>query len=126
MRVTEGAVVLNGKWGYAARGRGDHVGVAANVVSGGGAEPACLVRVHGDVVAEGNQCEHEESASAAVLGASSVVASSNRVRGGRSMLILEVDEDRFAAVGNLAAGGTHLGGPGAGLPAPWSTLNPTV
>ena len=42
------------------------------------------------------------------------------------MLVLEVPEDRFAAVANLAAGGTHLGGPGAGLPDPWNPLNPTV
>jgi hypothetical protein len=42
------------------------------------------------------------------------------------MLVLETAEDRFAAVGNLASGGTHLGGPGAGLPGPWDALNPTV
>jgi hypothetical protein len=42
------------------------------------------------------------------------------------MLVLEVQENRFAAVGNLTAGGTHLGGTGGGLPSPWQQLNPTV
>jgi hypothetical protein len=84
--------------------------------------------VGGDVVAEANQCTYEpiEDPSAVVLEASSVVASSNRLRGEKSMLIFQVREDRFAAVGNLAPGGTHLGGPGAGLPLPWQPLNPDV
>ena len=42
------------------------------------------------------------------------------------MLVLEEPENRFAAVGNLAAGGTHLNNPGGGLPDPWQPLNPTV
>jgi hypothetical protein len=42
------------------------------------------------------------------------------------MLVLDVAENRFAALGNLAAGGTHLGSPGAGLPGPWDPFNPLV
>jgi hypothetical protein len=126
--VRAGAVVLNRAWAAAAAARGDHVGVALNTLSGGGNVPTCLVRVGGDVVAEGNQCRHEQEGEAAgiLLQAGSITASSNRVRGVRSMLVLEVPENRFAAVGNLAAGGTHLGGPGGGLPSPWQPLNPTV
>ena len=61
-----------------------------------------------------------------VLLGSSVVASANRLRGGKAALVLQTAENRFAAVGNLAPGGTHLGSPGAGLPAPWQALNPNV
>ena len=124
--VSKGAVVVNGAWGYVAPTRDDHVGVTANHVSGGGRQPACEVDVLGDAVAEANQCRHEGSEIGVLLTASSVIASSNRVRGERSMLVLMVPENRFAAVGNLAAGGTHLGGPGAGLPGPWDPLNPIV
>jgi hypothetical protein len=42
------------------------------------------------------------------------------------MLIIDAQENRFAAVGNLTPAGTHLGGPGAGLPGPWAPLNPIV
>jgi hypothetical protein len=123
-----GAVVLNKAWASAVADRGDHVGVSSNTVSGGRNLPTCLVRVAGDVVAEGNQCLHipsEEVAGIRLQGAS-ITASSNRVRGVESMLVLEVQENRFAAVGNLTAGGTHLGGTGGGLPSPWQQLNPTV
>jgi hypothetical protein len=61
-----------------------------------------------------------------VLQGTTVIASSNRVRGGDAMLILAVPENRFAAVGNIAPGGTHLNNPGAGLPGPWQPLNPSV
>jgi hypothetical protein len=42
------------------------------------------------------------------------------------MLILNVNEGRFAAVGNLTSGGTKLNSPTGTLPAPWQALNPTV
>ena len=126
--LDDGAVVLARDWAFAAPRRGDHAGIASNTLAGGGEQPACLVRVGGDAVADANQCLYEplEDPSAVVLQASSVIASANRLRGEKSMLILEVPEDRLAAVGNLAPGGTHLGGPGAGLPAPWQPLNPNV
>ncbi|MEO5577193.1 MAG: DUF6519 domain-containing protein [Gaiellaceae bacterium] len=126
--VGENAFVLNGLWGFAAPARGDHVTVASNTLAGGGSRPTCLIRVRGDIVAEANQCTHGEQGeqSAFVLGSSSIIASSNRIRGGKAMLVLETIENRFAAVGNLTGGGTHLGGPGAGLPGPWSELNPIV
>ncbi len=124
----DAALVIDRAWAVRVPRRGDHVGVASNTLSGGGEQPVCLVRVGGDVVAEANQCTYEpiEDPSAVVLEASSVVASSNRLRGEKSMLIMQVPEDRFAAVGNLVPGGTHLGGPGAGLPLPWQPLNPDV
>jgi hypothetical protein len=128
VQLEDGALVINRGWAFAAADRGDHVGITSNTLSGGGEQPVCLVRVRGDVVAESNQCLHMpvEDPSAVVLEGSSIVASSNRLRGEEAMLILEVPENRFAAVGNLAPGGTHLGGPGGGLPAPWSPLNPNV
>jgi Family of unknown function (DUF6519)/Right handed beta helix region len=126
--VGRAAFVINGGWGYAAPERDDHVTVASNALTGGGERPTCLVRVTGDVVADANQCTHLEPGEplGVLLAASSVTASTNRVRGGKAMLVLEVREDRFAAVGNLAAGDTHLGAPGAGLPPPWDALNPQV
>jgi Family of unknown function (DUF6519)/Right handed beta helix region len=126
--VENGAVVFADGWAFAASKAAEHVGVVSNTLAGGGTVPAGLVRVSGDVVAESNQCVFEalDDPSAVVLRGSSVVASSNRLRGERSMLILEVDENRFSAVGNLAPGGTHLGGPGGGLPGPWQPLNPDV
>ena len=124
-----GAFVLTNGWGFAAVARGDHTGVAANMLSGGGALPTCFVRVVGDAVVEGNQCTHEGNEAqptAAFVQAVSISATSNRVRSGNAMLVLQVDPKRFAALGNLASGGTHLNGPGNGLPAPWAPLNPTV
>jgi hypothetical protein len=126
--IEEGAVVFNGEWAFPVPRRADHVGVGSNTMSGGGELPTCLVRVRGDVVAQANQCEHvaARDPTGVLLTASSISAASNRVRGERSMLVLQVPENRFAAVGNLASGGTHLGGPGNGLPDPWDPLNPVV
>lgn len=126
--LENGGVVLGPTGAFAAAARGDHVGVSANTLAGGGLQPACLVRITGDAVADANQCRHEaaEDPSAMVVQASAVVASSNRLRGDKAMLILQVPENRFSAVGNLAPGGTHLNSPGAGLPSPWQPLNPNV
>jgi hypothetical protein len=128
VKAGAGAVVLTNGWAYSAAARADHAGVASNTLSGGGALPTCLVVVNGEIVAEGNQCTHADTQQplAAVLQASALTASANRVRGGKSMLILQVNEGRFAALGNLVSGGTHLNNPGAGLPNPWKPLNPTV
>jgi hypothetical protein len=121
-------VVVGRAFAVAAPARAGHAGVHANVATGGGGSATCRVRVAGDVVADGNQCEHqtEQDPTAMLLQGSSITASSNRVRGPRSMLILNVAENRFAAVGNLTPGGTHLNGPGGALPAPWQALNPIV
>ena len=61
-----------------------------------------------------------------LLEGSAITASSNRVRGANAMLILRVNEGRFAAVGNLASGGTRLNSPTGALPPVWQPLNPTV
>jgi hypothetical protein len=127
--TASGAFVATNGWGFAAVALADHTGVAANMLSGGGALPTCFIRVAGDAIVEGNQCTHnpiEQQPTGAFVQALSISATSNRVRSGNSMLVLNVDPKRFAALGNLAAGGTHLGAPGAGLPAPWAPLNPTV
>ena len=123
-----GGIFLAGTTAFAAAARSEHAGVGANTLSGGGL-PTCLVRVTGDVTAHGNQCEHAggQEPVGMLLQGTSVSATGNRVRGPeRPMLVLQVPENRFAVVANLAAGGTHLGGPGGGLPAPWAPLNPTV
>jgi hypothetical protein len=128
VKVGDGAVVLTNGFAFAAAARPDHAGVSANTLSGGGAVPACLVRVAGEVVAQGNQCVYldQQQPTGVLLQSSAISASGNRLRGGRAMIVLRVAENRFAALGNLAAGGTHLGGPGAGLPDPWKPLNPQV
>ena len=130
--LEDGAVVLSGNWAFAAASRAEHAGLASNMLVGGAPLPAALVRVSGDVVVDANQCTYAagQDPSAVLLQGSSVVASSNRLRGPRSMLVLQVDPKRFAAVGNLAPGGTRLGAAsGTGtvpLPAPWAPLNPDV
>lgn len=125
-----GALALTNRGVFAVAARGDHAGVAANTMTGGGGgnEPACRVRVGGDVVADANQCRHEraEDPTAMLLQGSSVIATGNRLRGEEAMLIIRTDENRLAAVGNLAPGGTHLNNPGSGLPSPWQPLNPNV
>lgn len=122
-----GALVVNGAWAAAVGQRSDSATLSANVLEGGGRLETCLVRAGADIVADANHCTHVEGdVRAVVLRARTITASSNRVRGGDSMLILETNENTFAAVGNLAPAGTHLGGPGNGLPGPWQPLNPNV
>jgi hypothetical protein len=120
------ALVFTKGWAYLAAEKGDHAAVSTNILAGGGSQPTCHVEIRGDVVADANQCTHLGDPVAMLLAGGSVVAASNRIRGGKSMLVIQTNEDRFSAVGNLAAAGTHLGGPGAGLPGPWDALNPTV
>jgi hypothetical protein len=123
------AFFIGPEWAFAVRAREGHAEVCTNAFTGGGGGSAtCLVRVGGDVVAEGNQCAHalDTEPVGMYLRGSSITASTNRVRGTRAMLVLDVAENRFAALGNLAAGGTHLGSAGAGLPNPWDQFNPIV
>jgi len=122
----DGVLVLAGASAYLAAAAPEHVGLASNSLSGGGNDPTCLVRIAGELVAEGNQCEHVggESPVAMDLTASAITVSTNRARGTRARIVLHVDGKRFAALGNLAPGGTHLGS--SPLPAPWAPLNPTV
>ena len=102
--------------------------LASNTLTGGGNQPTCLVRVRGDVIAEANQCTHagRQDVTGIRLGGGSVTATSNRVRGPKSVLVLEVPENRVAAVANLTADGTRLGSASGGLPAPCAALNPKV
>ncbi len=127
LKTERGAVVFTDGWAYAIDGKsGEHATISSNTLTGGGRRPTCLVATVGDVVANANQCEHLGEETGMLLAGMSVAASSNRVRGRESMLVIQTEEGRFSAVGNLAAGGTHLGGPGAGLPVPWDVLNPVV
>jgi hypothetical protein len=105
----------------------EHASLSANSLTGGGASATCLARIAGDLVAIGNQCDHEATGdlpTAMLFTAQSITATSNRARGATARIVLEVDPKRFAAVGNLAAGGTHLGS--TTLPSPWAPLNPQV
>jgi hypothetical protein len=125
--LDEGAFVVSKLWAYLVPRRPDHVGVTANTLGGGGDGPTCLVRVQGDVVADANQCTHWRATDlgAFLVEASSVVATGNRVRGDEAAaLVLEVPENRLAAVANLTAGGTRNFG--SGLSSPWDVLNPIV
>ena len=81
-----GAVVLTSAWAFAAVARGDHAGIGANTLTGGGSLPTCLARLRGEVVAEGNQCRHQEGQELAgiLLQASALTASANRVRAAAS------------------------------------------
>jgi hypothetical protein len=125
--LDEGAFVVSKLWAYLVPRRPDHVGVTANTLGGGGDGPTCLVRVQGDVVADANQCTHWRATDlgAFLVEASSVVATGNRIRGDEAAaLVLEVPENRLAAVANLTAGGTRNFG--SGLSSPWDVLNPIV
>jgi hypothetical protein len=125
--MREGALLVDRDWAAAVAQRDGSATVSANVLHGGGRLPTCLVRAGADIVADANHCTHlEGDVEAVVLRAPVITASANRVRGGESMIILETAENTFAAVGNLAPAGTHLGGPNAGLPPTWQPLNPNV
>jgi len=128
----ESLVLVTGRYAAAVAERGQHVTLSSNAVGGGGFREAVLVRVGGDVVASANQVDHRITPSHADrgevigmrLGGETIAAATNRVRGPRSTLVLEpAGEVSFTAVGNIAAGGTHLFGPGSGLPGPWDSLN---
>ena len=130
--VGDHAVVFTGGGAFSAAAAPEHATLSANTLVGGGIQPACLVRISGDLVAQGNQATFAGGENQLVgvrLTAATITAATNHVRGTRSLLVLEVDPKRLAAVGNLAAGGTRLAGPGgalANLPTPWEPLNPTV
>lgn len=125
--VDDGAFVLTDGWALRVPQAVEHVTVSDNLLAGGGSLATCLVGVGGDAVVDANQCDQADSqVLGLVVGASSITASTNRTRGAEAMIVLVVSEDRFAAVGNLAPGGTHLGGAGNGLPGPWDALNPAV
>jgi hypothetical protein len=126
VRLDDSAIAFTESAAIVVGTAGDHATIATNTLTGGGRQPTCLVSTAGDVVADANQCSHLGGITAVLLRGGSVAAASNRVRGGEAMLVIDANEDRFSAVGNLASGGTHLGGPGASLPAPWDALNPIV
>jgi hypothetical protein len=129
--VSNGTLVFTGAGAYFAAAAPEHATVSANTLAGGGQQPACLVRVSGDAVAQANQADFAggEVAIAIRVAAQTIAASANRLRGPRSLLVLEVDPKRFAAVANLAPGGTQLSdaaGNLTNLSAPWAALNPAV
>jgi hypothetical protein len=127
VQVDGGAVVLTNGWAFLAAVRTDHAVISSNKLTGGGALPACFARVGGDLVAQGNHVTHSGGQpTGAFMQAPVVTASTNRLTGGDTMLVIRAGEGGFAAVGNIASGGTHLNSPGNGLPAPWAPLNPTA
>jgi len=125
----DGTYVLFDKFSaFVVPDRNQNVTLSGNATRSGGRGDGLHVLVRGDVVAEGNQMEHiglGEPVALRVQGRTATVAT-NRARGREAMIVLEVDERSFAAVGNITTGGTHLGGAGNGLPAPWDALNPMV
>lgn len=123
----DGALWVDRNWAAALARRDGSATVTANVLHGGGRLQTCLVRAGADIVADANHCTHlEGDKEALVLRASAITASANRVRGGEAMIVLETAENTYAAVGNLAPGGTHWDSAGNGLPDPWRPLNPSV
>jgi hypothetical protein len=130
--VGSGTFVFTDGGAFFAAAAPEHVTISANSVAGGGTFPACFVAVSGDVVAQGNQADFTsslESATAVRLAGTTIGASTNRLRGPNSMLVLQVDPKRLAAVGNLAPGGTHVSdsaGNLTNLGSPWAALNPSV
>ena len=122
-----GAFWVDRHWAAVVARREGSATVSANVLQGGGRLQTCLVRAGADIVADANHCAHlEGDKEAMVLRASAITASANRVRGDGAMIVLETAENTYAAVGNLASGGTHWDSAGNGLPDPWRPLNPSV
>ncbi|MFL6007532.1 MAG: DUF6519 domain-containing protein [Gaiellaceae bacterium] len=131
VRVDGGAVVLTNGWAFLAQLRRDHAVIGSNRLTGGGLLPTCFARVTGDVIAQGNHLRHGgpgDRPTGAFLQGNVVTASTNRLDGDDSapMIVIRVGDGSFAALGNIAPGGTHLNTPGSGLPAPWGPLNPTA
>ena len=131
VRVNDGAVVLTNGWAFLANLRRDNALIGSNKLTGGGALPTCFARVTGDVTAQGNQWRHAGGSDrpiGAFLQGRVVTASTNRLDGDDSapMFVLRTGDSPFAAVGNLAPGGTHWNTAGSGLPDPWGPLNPTA
>jgi Family of unknown function (DUF6519)/Right handed beta helix region len=120
--VQKGAVLLNGAWAFIVPARAGHASIAGNDLAGGGRSQTCIVRVRGDVIADGNRFQHANEGIGVLLEGSTIIASSNRLHGDGAMLNLEVLEDRFSAVGNITGGGTLLAGNPLSLP--WFPLNP--
>ena len=123
-----GAVVLNRFTAFAAPALGQHVTMSGNTTRSGGRRDGNLIRVTGDVVVEGNQMEHMGFGEPVALRVESrsLALATNRARGRESMIVMEVNEGSFTAVGNITEGGVHLGAAGAGLPGPWDPLNRLV
>src|SRR5581483_5523381 len=86
----DGVLVLTAGNPFLAQAATEHAGISSNSLTGGGNQPTCLVRVAGDVVAEGNQCDHEggEQPTAMLLTARTITASTNRARGTRARIVL--------------------------------------
>lgn len=126
--LDDGAMVFTHGWAMRVAQGVEHVTASDNLLTGGSRLATCHLQVNGDLVVDANQVEHlsEEQPIGLFLAGTSITASTNRIRGPRSMAVLVVEENRFSAVGNLAAGGTHLGGPFNGLPGPWDALNVDV
>jgi Right handed beta helix region len=122
----KGVLVTAGSFAFFVALRPNRATISTNVLAGGGEFPTCLARVRADVLADANLCEHRGNPEAMVLGGAAISAATNRVFGGDVALVLDVAEDRFAAVGNLAAQGVHLGSFSNPVPAPWAALNPMV
>jgi hypothetical protein len=122
----EGMLIPTGGFAALAPSRRDRATVSSNALTGGGELATCHVAVNADVVANANTCEHEGDPPAMYLRGSAITASTNRIIGGDSALLLDVDPARYAVVGNLAPIGVHLGSIGNPVPGPWNALNPKV
>jgi hypothetical protein len=130
--MANGSVFFTGAGAYLRAAAPEHATLSANTLAGGGVTPAFLVGIGGDLVADGNQTDYAGSGEAPQgvrLGAQTIMASTNRLRGTRSLIALQVDPKRVAAVANVAPLGTHVADPGGSLtnlPAPWDALNPSI
>lgn len=113
---------------YLAERGAETVTVDANDADGGKSSlAAVLVRVAGDVIANGNHCRKANDTSAALLvSAGSATLNANQARGGRpGAITLDVPPKRLAAIANVVSSevievpqdASHQ------LPAPWTRLN---
>lgn len=98
--------------------------VEGNTVTGGGITPAGHIAISGgEVIASDNHWQQpvEVDATCLRIRAGTATVTSNRVRGGRPSIVLEMSGKRAAVLGNLTMGGTILDG--APLGPPWDALN---
>lgn len=97
--------------------------VEGNTITGAGGAAAAMVGIGGDLVVSGNQFRQVGDLPALHVVAGSATVTGNRARGGSPSILLQLDPQRMAVLGNLTSSGVVVNGTALG--APWAALNPS-
>lgn len=96
--------------------------VEGNMITGAGGAAAAMVGISGDLVVSGNLFRQVDNPPALHVVAGSATVTGNRARGGSPSILLQLDPQRMAVLGNLTSNGVVVNGTALG--APWAALNP--